>query len=38
MPPYSTQDYVEAKEMGLDLDNWQDYMEYFELKEQSNEL
>ena len=38
MPPYSAKDYAEAKEMGLDLNNWQDYMEYYELKERSNEL
>lgn len=31
--PYSKQDYEEAKERGLDLDNWNDYVEWAELGE-----
>ena len=31
--PYSTSEYNEAKEKGLDLDNWSDYEEYFGLGE-----
>lgn len=29
--PYSKKDYKEAKDMGLDLDNWDDYQDFYEL-------
>jgi hypothetical protein len=31
--PYSDKEYEDAKEQGLDLDDWNDYVEYFELGE-----
>jgi hypothetical protein len=31
--PYSDADYEEAKKQGFDLDNWNDYVTYFELGE-----
>ncbi len=33
--PYSEEDYQEAKLLGLDLDNWNDYEEFFELGEKA---
>lgn len=35
-PPYSEEDYKKAKEQGLDLDDWNDYVEYFCLGEEPN--
>lgn len=32
--PYSHKDYLDAKSKGLDLDNWNDYQEYYELGEE----
>ncbi|WP_172408245.1 hypothetical protein [Desulfosporosinus sp. FKA] len=29
--PYSKCDYYDAKSLGLDLDDWNDYVEYYEL-------
>ena len=29
--PYSEEDYVDAESQGLDLDDWNDYVAYFEL-------
>jgi hypothetical protein len=31
--PYSAEDYEKAKQQGLDLDNWDNYVTYFELGE-----
>jgi CDGSH-type Zn-finger protein len=31
--PYSDEDYEKAKQQGLDLDDWNDYVTYFELGE-----
>ena len=31
--PYSEEDYKKAKEIGLDLDRWNDYEEFYELFE-----
>ena len=31
--PYSDNDYLEAKELGLDLDDWDDYVKFFGLGE-----
>lgn len=31
--PYSDEDYKDAKRQGLDLDDWNDYVEYFGLGE-----
>lgn len=31
--PYSDEEYQEAKKMGLDLDDWHDYQEFFGLGE-----
>jgi hypothetical protein len=30
-PPYSKQDYEEAKQQGLDLDDWDDYCKFYGL-------
>jgi len=32
-PPYSKEEYEKAKQQGLDLDDWNDYCEFFELGE-----
>lgn len=29
--PYSEQDYIEAELLGYDLDDWNDYCEYYDL-------
>jgi hypothetical protein len=34
--PYSDEEYQEAKKMGLDLDDWNDYVEYFGIGEKEN--
>lgn len=34
--PYSDDDYEQAKKIGLDLDDWNDYVRFFELGEQPN--
>ena len=34
--PYSDKDYAEAKAKGLDLDNWDDYVEFYGLGEEIN--
>ena len=31
--PYSSDDYLEANEIGLDLDDWNDYKLFFKLEE-----
>lgn len=31
--PYSDENYIAAKEQGLDLDNWNDYVTYYGLGE-----
>jgi hypothetical protein len=31
--PYSAEEYEKAKQQGLDLDNWNNYVIYFELGE-----
>ncbi|QJT70446.1 hypothetical protein [Microcystis phage MaeS] len=31
--PYSDEEYAEAKQQGLDLDNWNDYVKYFGIGE-----
>lgn len=31
--PYSDEEYEDAKAQGLDLDDWNDYVNYFELGE-----
>jgi len=31
--PYSEEDYKQAKLLGLDLDNWNDYVKFFDLGE-----
>jgi hypothetical protein len=35
--PYSLEDYKKAKERGLDLDNWNDYVVFFELGDSDNQ-
>lgn len=35
--PYSLEDYKKARRKGLDLDNWQDYEEFFGLGEEPEE-
>lgn len=30
-PPYSHEDYLNAKTLGLELDNWKDYQEFYNL-------
>lgn len=32
-PPYSQEDYEKAKQQGLDLDDWNDYVKYYGLGE-----
>lgn len=32
--PYSKEDYKQAKEQGLDLDDWNDYVKFFGLGEE----
>lgn len=34
--PYSDEDYQEAKNQGYDLDDWYDYVKYYELGEKPN--
>ncbi|WP_281248617.1 hypothetical protein [Domibacillus antri] len=34
--PYSEEEYKKAKEQRLDLDNWNDYVKYFQLGEDEN--
>jgi hypothetical protein len=34
--PYSEEEYKEAKQQGLDLDDWNDYVEYFGVGEEEN--
>lgn len=34
--PYSDEDYKDAKEKGLDLDDWGDYVKYFGLGEEED--
>jgi len=36
-PPYSQEDYEDAKSKGLDLDNWRDYKEYYQLGKEPEE-
>lgn len=36
--PYSEEDYQDAKTKGLDLDDWCDYVEYYELGENEEEI
>lgn len=36
--PYSDKDYADAKEKGLDLDDWNDYVKYYGLGEDEEEL
>ncbi|WP_062323897.1 hypothetical protein [Halolactibacillus sp. JCM 19043] len=31
--PYSNEDYIKAKNSGLDLDDWNDYKRYYNLEE-----
>jgi uncharacterized CHY-type Zn-finger protein len=33
-PPYSQEEYKEAKEQGLDLDDWNDYVKFYGLGEE----
>lgn len=35
--PYSEEDYKEAKAQGLDLDNWNDYVKFYQLGEEPEE-
>jgi len=35
--PYSDEDYEKAKQKGYDLDDWDDYVAYYELGERYNE-
>lgn len=35
--PYSDKDFEEAKQQGLDLDNWEDYEKFFGLGEEPEE-
>lgn len=35
--PYSDKDYIDAKTKGLDLDKWNDYVEYYSLGEREEE-
>lgn len=35
-PPYSIEDYEAAKQMGLDLDDWNDYVRFYGLGEKVN--
>lgn len=35
-PPYSEEEYQEAKQRGLDLDDWSDYVKYFGVGEEDN--
>lgn len=37
-PPYSKEQYEHAKEQGLDLDDWNDYVKYFGLGEDEDYL
>lgn len=36
--PYSDQDYEDAKQQGLDLDDWNDYKKYYHLEEYADEM
>lgn len=36
-PPYSYEDYLNAKTLGLELDNWKDYQEFYNLGVISND-
>lgn len=35
-PPYTKWEYQEAKEQGLNLDDWDDYVKYFGIGEEVN--
>ena len=35
-PPYSKDEYEKAKEEGLDLDDWDDYVKYFGIGEEED--
>jgi hypothetical protein len=35
--PYSDKDYENAKQQGLDLDDWNDYIKYYGLGEKEQE-
>jgi hypothetical protein len=35
--PYSQEDYEKAKSLGFDLDDWDDYVIYYELGERYNQ-
>jgi hypothetical protein len=35
--PYSEEDYEDAKKQGLDLDDWNDYVKYYDLHAYLNE-
>ena len=35
--PYSDQDYQEAKSLGLDLDDWDDYKRFYKMEEFADE-
>lgn len=37
LPPYSPEDYEEAKKQGLDLDNWEDYKQFCGMEEYAEE-
>ncbi|WP_272932735.1 hypothetical protein [Virgibacillus halodenitrificans] len=34
--PYSDEEYEQAKEQGLDLDNWNDYVKFFGVGEEDD--
>lgn len=35
-PPYSEEDYQKAKEEGLDLDDWNDYVKFYNVGEEDD--
>lgn len=35
-PPYSKEDYEKAKQQGLDLDDWNDYVKFYGLGEEDD--
>ena len=37
-PPYSEKDYEEAKQQGYDLDDWNDYVDFYGLGERWEEF
>lgn len=36
--PYSDKDYEDAKQQGLDLDDWNDYKKYYHMEEYADEM